>query len=1076
MKYRLAYVALGLSLTACASGFEASPHYATVAKHLDVGGQALLFTDVDGDVAAGAAYLDKLIERARTSFPDFKLERVNTKRLVGQLGLDQVQAIGLSSSRDGQAFHNKAFFAYGRPRRGLLLMADTPPHESEVLRQAPADVDLVFESDLHLKSLASLIETIAVELGGKDGQELFAPLDEKLPMTQLSLRQVIERLDTRLLGVVRIDEQRSFAWPGEPKVAVPGFDVLLALDGMAVVFDAYAGLLRKLPNATATAEGDMEWIEVDAGIDGAPWLKPVLAKNAKTGRLFLATSKAFAKEYLAEKPEGKRLAKAADWKRASARFLPKANGTTFVSGALLGKVERFVRPLAKNDKQAQAGIDVVMDLLPAPGMPYAAQQVNLDDGVYSASYATMSHKSALLPALLAGPMVVAGAVAAVATSAYRKTARAITAETPPADEDGEAPPAVDPAVERFRIPRLGAAHGAANPTVSIVEVSDFQCPFCGRVNETLRQLLARYPNDVRIYFRHNPLPFHADAPLAAQAAEAAGAQGKFWEMHDQLFANQKNLKRPDLERHAKTIGLDLQHFNAALDQGTFKQSVADSATLATQWGARGTPFFFVNGRKLSGAQPLEKFTALIDEEIAIAKRLMAKGTRRAAVYDQLMIGAAEPKPYQPPAPRAEPELGRELYRVPLGNAPARGGDAPKVTIVEYSDFQCPFCARVQATLDELAKTYGKDLRLVFKHNPLPFHARALPAALAAEAAREQGKFWALHDLLFAHQQELGDDELAGYAEKAGLDLRRYRAALAKSEGLRRRIEADEVELKRLGMVGAPMFFVNGRPLRGAQPIETWKKLIDEELVKADAKLRAGVPRKRLYAELTRTGVERAPKPKPAPGQPDPDAIYRVDVEGAPMRGPRDALVTVVQFSDYQCPFCRRVEPTLDRILSEHKGDVRIVWRDMPLEFHTRAKSAAIAARAAGQQGKYWQMHDKLFGGDEGAAAALEQADIERYADELGLDAKRFAAAIEGPALAKAVEQDIALGKQVGATSTPSFFINGKYLAGAQPYAKFKAQIDEALAAARKLVAKGTPKSKVYSAIMRKARASVDATE
>jgi hypothetical protein len=74
MKYRLAHVALGLSLTACASGFEASPHYATVAKHLDVGGQVLLFTDVDGDVAAGAAYLDKLIERARTSFPDFKGE------------------------------------------------------------------------------------------------------------------------------------------------------------------------------------------------------------------------------------------------------------------------------------------------------------------------------------------------------------------------------------------------------------------------------------------------------------------------------------------------------------------------------------------------------------------------------------------------------------------------------------------------------------------------------------------------------------------------------------------------------------------------------------------------------------------------------------------------------------------------------------------------------------------------------------------------------------------------------------------------------------------------------------------
>src|SRR5579862_3334448 len=103
-------------------------------------------------------------------------------------------------------------------------------------------------------------------------------------------------------------------------------------------------------------------------------------------------------------------------------------------------------------------------------------------------------------------------------------------------------------VDRLRVPLEGPSKGPADAKVTIVEFSDFQCPFCSRVVPTVEQIEKAYPKDVRVVFRHNPLPFHPNAPLAAEAAVAAEAQGKFWEMHDKMFTNQQNILRPDLEK------------------------------------------------------------------------------------------------------------------------------------------------------------------------------------------------------------------------------------------------------------------------------------------------------------------------------------------------------------------------------------------------------------------------------------------------------------------------------------------------------------------------------------------------
>jgi protein-disulfide isomerase len=1071
MPKALAYL-LPISLTACASGFHPSPHYAEVTKHLDVGGDLLLYADVEGDLSSAADSLDRIIQRGSTTLPELKLERLSARRLLHQLGLDQILALGLSSSREGKVFHNKTFLRYGADRRGLLLLSGPAPRELEVARLAPGDADVVFETDLRVKSLLDLIEAIAADIGGQDAKTVFADLEEKLPGTSLSVRQLIGKLDTRLVGVLRVDERRAFAWPGDGKTMVPGFDLLLTVDDLAVLFDAYEEMLKNLPGFKATVEGDMHGVEFDLGLKGADWLKPVVAKNAKTGRLFLATSKSFIAEFLADKTAARTgLAAAADFKRATSRFLPRANGLTYMSGAFLPKVTRFVKPLAKDDEKLRTAIDLVLELLPGGGLPFAAQQVNLSDGLYYASYATTSHKSTLFPALVAAPVVVAGAAAALLASYSRKTARQAGESAPAVGEGaGDGPDEVSGGVERYRIPLGGPSRGADNPTVGIVEFADFECPLSGRAVAILRQLLARYPNDVRLYFHHLPLAFHHEAALAAQAAKAAEAQGKFWPMHDMLFANQRKLQRKDLESYARAIELDVERFKADLDQGTYKQAVDDEVALAGELGATSTPTFYVNGRPLSGAQPFEAFQKVVDEEIAQARQMMAAGTPRSELYAKLTSKAAQPGPVERGADW-QPSLSQDVYKLPLGRAPARGGKAPKVTLVEFADFQCPFSARARSTLDELAKTYGDDLRLVFKHNPLPFHVRAMSAALAAEAARAQGKFWAMHDKLFANQQRLEDANLEQYAREVGLDLTRYRASMKRTAALRRRVAADQAEAARFGVSGTPSFFVNGRPLRGAYPMATFQTIIDEEIRKADEKLRQGKPRRNLYAELTKAGLRRATEAKPERGRPDPAKTYRAEITGAPRRGATDALVTIVEFGDYQCPFTRQVEPAVSKILEEHKQEVRVAWRDMPQPSHPQAKDAAIAARAAGEQGKYWEMHDKLLAGE--APRGLDKTSLEKRADELGLDLVAFGEAAARGDLAKALDADVAAAAKLGVVATPAFFINGKFLSGAQPYEVLKKKVDDELAAARKLVGKGTPKARVYKAIMKKARPRVE---
>jgi protein-disulfide isomerase len=174
-------------------------------------------------------------------------------------------------------------------------------------------------------------------------------------------------------------------------------------------------------------------------------------------------------------------------------------------------------------------------------------------------------------------------------------------------------------------------------------------------------------------------------------------------------------------------------------------------------------------------------------------------------------------------------------------------------------------------------------------------------------------------------------------------------------------------------------------------------------------------------------------------------VVEVATAGRPEKGGKNAPVTIIEFSDYECPFCKRAEGVVDQVMSTYGDKVKVVFRDFPLPFHANARPAAEAANCANAQGKFWEYHGKLFANQ----SALTPDKLNGYATEVGLDGSKFSECLAQKPHAAAIDKDIEDGQKVGVSGTPAFFVNGRMLSGAQPFEKFKELIDEELAAAGK---------------------------
>lgn len=595
--------------------------------------------------------------------------------------------------------------------------------------------------------------------------------------------------------------------------------------------------------------------------------------------------------------------------------------------------------------------------------------------------------------------------------------------------------------------------GSRNAPVTLVLFSDFECPFCSKVEATINQLKEQYgPDKLRVVWKNNPLPFHKNARPASLAANIVfnlGGSQAFWKFHEKAFANQRGGLTPEnFEAWAVEAGVDKAKFKAAYDAKQWDDKIDKDMAVGKSSGVTGTPASLINGVFLSGAQPIDKFKAVIDEQLKAADAKKAAGVKADRIYVELSKENKAKNP--PPKSREEPKQDdKTVWKVQVGeNAPVKGNVAAPVTIVLFSDFQCPFCSKVEPTLEEVMKAYPEKVRVVWKDNPLPFHPRAEPAAeLAREARAQKGDkgFWAAHDMLFKNQQKLADEDLLGYAKELSLDVDKVKAAITDKK-YKSIFDADQDQADDLQAQGTPHMFINGRRIVGAQPVEKFKEIVDEELKKAEALLGKGVKPADLYNELIKDGKEPPPPER---------KTLEVAPADAPSKGNPNAKVVMYVFSDFQCPFCSRVEPTIEEVMKNYGDKVKVVWRHRPLPMHKDAPLASEAAQEVFKQKgseAFWTYHDTLFKNQK-TPEGLQRAALEKYAEEQGgIDLAKFKAALDKNVHKAFVDAENAAAEKAGISGTPAAVIgiakdkelSGYFISGAQPFAKFKKAIERTL--------------------------------
>jgi len=476
--------------------------------------------------------------------------------------------------------------------------------------------------------------------------------------------------------------------------------------------------------------------------------------------------------------------------------------------------------------------------------------------------------------------------------------------------------------------------GDEDAPVTIIEFSDFQCPYCTRFySQTLPKIKKNYVDTGKVKFVYRDLALrdHPQAKNAAMASQCANDQGKFWEYHDEIFDNQRSLSVDKLKSMASDLRLDTAKFNDCLDSGKYSDEVDKDSREANAAGMTGTPGFVINGYILKGAQPYDVFESVIDALLAgeVPTKASPAGTGAApsaaggcgdvgaddqqqqpqladtsndpeiefiiindktcgtcdssriiqVTEEQLFpsVNAREIDFSSAEAQRLVDDLGitalpayifdsnvakaanyasvqaalmkkGSMYVIAPGasgaskilNPPGADDDAFKgdenapVTIIEFSDFECSFCARFYTdTLPQITENYintGK-VKLVYRDFPLiTRHPNAHKAAQAAECAKDQGKFWDMHDKLYENQRALSVSDLKAYAADLGLDTAAFNGCLDSGEKTAE-VDADMQEASESGISGTPGFFVNGILISGALPYENFKQVIDAELEK-----------------------------------------------------------------------------------------------------------------------------------------------------------------------------------------------------------------------------------------------------
>ena len=483
--------------------------------------------------------------------------------------------------------------------------------------------------------------------------------------------------------------------------------------------------------------------------------------------------------------------------------------------------------------------------------------------------------------------------------------------------------------------------GPRTAPVTIVVFSDFQCPYSAKAHPDLKRFVTELPDQVRLVFRHYPLPGHRYAQQASEAAALAQDQGKFWEYHDLLFANQDKIESQDLYEYARRLDLDMSLFEQGMETRKHKARILADLESGERYGVRGTPAIYINGKP--------------------------RRTRTVRYFAELM-------------PFVQEELNGAANNRRSSRAPERGvlAEVAGVRITE-ADLPRNELYRLEEALYYLKLEQTKELlekRLMY----LEAESRGISVDSLYRA--DIGSIPAIREV------ETQYEVFQGY--------------VANNPRLMRLGERDrDAEILRLLEIQL-------------DPTLTFKEQVFRKLTGIVQQLTIERLKPVLVAKLTRKYGAHIQIDAPEP------LTYEIDTIGRPSLGPENAPITIVMFSDFECPYSKNVMPTIHEVLERFPEDVRLVFRHFPLRIHKRAQLAHEASECAREQGKFWQYHDLVFANED----ALAENDLKKHAADLGMDVLRFNNCLETRRFENKVRRDVRDARTYHVTATPSFYVNG----------------------------------------------------
>jgi protein-disulfide isomerase len=531
----------------------------------------------------------------------------------------------------------------------------------------------------------------------------------------------------------------------------------------------------------------------------------------------------------------------------------------------------------------------------------------------------------------------------------------------------------------------GSANAPQVRPISVVVFSDFECPFSADLFFSLEKYEKNHPGQVHVTFKQSPLTsIHPGSPAAHRAALAAAKQGRFNEMAELLYANQKRQETADVLSYARQLHLDMLRFRRDLNSTAIEHELAADMDESSAFKVDATPTMYIAGKSFIGEQTDRSLAAVI-----------------AAVANQQLPDVVAQSQAQTAS--LDADLLAEIQRNPTAE---RGNAGAPLTIIEFSDFQCPFCKLAAQPMEEFIAAHGRDVHWILRSFPLDFHPDSELANEAALAAGEQGKFWQMHDLLFAHQDALKLPNLREYATDLHLDMAAFDEALA-THRLAGKIAADRALGVKAGVDGTPTFVIDGQASSGAHSVVELEQLLADHKAKPEDK------QKVVAAVVT------------------PEPERRVS-------GLVNSPLTLTWFTDVRSPLAAMQAELVRSLAKRYNDKIRVVVKVFPLESHPDGRLGSYALVAASAQGKFWPMYDALTAHKD----TLGRDAVIVLAGQLQLDAKAFIQTLN--TASEFVQKDMDEAQRRGVLGTPVIFLNDKRVDGLQREAFYTAIADQEL--------------------------------